>query len=50
LANISDFIELWLLLSDEVTKAQRITKATVQRCISMLTSHWDDEQLEAFVG
>jgi len=50
LANISDFIELWLLLSDEVVKPPIVSKATVQRRISKLSPHWDDEKLEAVVS
>ena len=34
----------------EQATPNRISKATVQRCISKLSPHWDDEQLEAVVS
>ena len=47
--NVLDFCEPGPLLSDEVVKPPIVSKATVQRCISELSPHWDDEQLEAVV-
>ena len=48
--NVLDFVEPGPLLSDEVVKPPIVSKATVQRCISKLSPHWDDEQLEAVVS
>ena len=48
--NVLDFVEPGPLLSDEVVKPPTVSKATVQRCISKLSPHWDDEQLEAVVS
>ena len=50
MANVLDFVEPGPLLSDEVVKPPIVGKATVQRCISKLSPHWDDEQLEAVVS
>ena len=50
MANVLDFVEPGPLLSDEVLKPPIVSKATVQRCISKLSPHWDDEQLEAVVS
>ena len=50
MANVLDFVEPGPLLSDEVVKPPTVSKATVQRCISKLSPHWDDEQLEAVVS
>ena len=50
MANVLDFVEPGPLLSDEVLKPPIVSKATVQRCISMLLPQWDDEQLEAVVS
>ena len=50
MANVLDFVEPGPLLSDEVVKPPIVSKATVQRCISELSPHWDDEQLEAVVS
>ena len=50
MANVLDFVEPGPLLSDEVVKPPIVSKATVQRCISKLSPHWDDEQLEAVVS
>ena len=47
MANVLDFVEPGPLLSDEVVKPPIVSKATVQRCISNLSKHWTDEQLEA---
>ena len=47
MANVLDFVEPGPLLSDEVVKPPIVSKATVQRCISKLSPHWTDEQLEA---
>ena len=44
MANVLDFVEPGPLLSDEVVKPPIVSKATVQRCISKLSPHWDDEQ------
>ena len=38
------------LLSPAHSKPKTITKAQIQRCISRLSPHWDDEQLEAVVS
>ena len=50
MANVLDFVEPGPLLSDEVLKPPIVSKATVQRCISKLSPHWTDEQLEAVLG
>ena len=50
MANVLDFVEPGPLLSDEVVKPPIASKATVQRCISELSPHWTDEQLEAVVS
>ena len=50
MANVLDFVEAGPLLSDEVVKPLTVSKATVQRCISKLSPHWDDGQLEAVVS
>ena len=50
MANVLDFVEPGPLLSDEVVKPPTVSKATVQRCISKLSPHWTDEQLEAVVS
>ena len=50
MANVIDFCEPGPLFNDEVLKPPTVSKATVQRCISKLSSHWDDEQLEAVVS
>ena len=50
MANVLDFVEPGPLLSDELVKPPIVSKATVQRCISKLSPHWDDEQLEAVVS
>jgi len=50
MANVHDFVEPGPLLSDEVVKPPIVSKATVQRCISKLSLHWDNEQLEAVVS
>ena len=49
MANVLDFVEPGPLLSDEVVKPPNISKATVQRCISNLSSHWTDEQLDQVI-
>ena len=38
------------LLSPALSKPKTITKAQIQRCISKLSPHWDDEQLEVVVS
>ena len=51
MANILDDIcEDGPVLSPELTKPKGITKRQVERCIQQLSSHWDDEQLEAVVS
>ena len=47
--NVLDFVEPGPLLSDEVVKPPTVSKATVQRCISKLSPHWTDEQLDQVV-
>jgi len=47
---LDDICEPGPLLSPETAKPPRISKATVQRCISKLSPHWDDEQLAAVVS
>jgi len=49
MANVIDFCEPGPLLNDEVLKPPTISKATVQRCISKLSPHWTDEQLDQVV-
>ena len=49
MANVLDFVEPGPLLSDEVGKPPTVSKATVQRCISKLSPHWTDEQLDQVV-
>ena len=49
MANVLDFVEPGPLLSDEVLKPPIVSKATVQRCISKLSTHWTDEQLDQVV-
>ena len=50
MANVLDFVEPGPLLRDEVVKPPIVSKVTVQRCISKLSPHWTDEQLEAVVS
>ena len=38
------------LLKPALSKLKTITKAQIQCCISKLSPHWDDEQLEAVVS
>ena len=47
---LDDICEPGPLLTPEAVKPPNISKATVQRCISKLSPHWDDEQLEAVLG
>ena len=49
MANVLDSVEPGPLLSDEVVKLPIVSKATVQRCISTLSPHWTDEQLDQVV-
>ena len=49
MANVLDFVEPGPLLSDEVVKPPIVSKAAVQRCISQLSPHWTDEQLDQVV-
>ena len=49
MANVLDFVEPGPLLSDEVVKPLIVSKATVQWCISKLSPHWTDEQLDQVV-
>ena len=37
-------------LTPALLKATTITKAQIQRCISKLSPHWDDDQLKAVVS
>ena len=47
MANILDDIcEPGPLLTPEAVKAPNISKATIQRCISKLSTYWSDQQLE----
>ena len=50
MSNVLDFVEPGPLLSHEVVKPPIVSKVTVQRCISKLSPHWTDEQLEAVVS
>ena len=38
------------LLTPALSNPKTITKAQVQKCINQLSTHWDDEQLEAVVS
>ena len=38
------------LLTPALSKPKTITKAQIQRCISKLSPHWDDDQLKAVVS
>ena len=49
MANVLDFVEPGPLLIDEAVKPPIVSKATVQRCISKLSQHWTDEQLDQVV-
>ena len=49
MANVLDFVEPGPLLSDEAVKPPTVSKATVQCCISKLSPHWTDEQLDQVV-
>ena len=49
MANVLDFVEPGPLLSDEVVRPPIVSKAIVQRCISKLSPHWTDEQLDQVV-
>ena len=49
MAKVLDLVEPGPLLSDEVVKPPIVRKATVQRCISKLSPHWTDEQLDQVV-
>ena len=49
MANVLDFVEPGPLLNDELLKPPTISKATVQRCISKLSPHWTNEQLDQVV-
>ena len=50
MANVLDDIcEPGSLLMPEALNAPRITKATVQRCVSKLSQYWTDEQLDQVV-
>ena len=50
MANVLDFVEPGPLLTPEATRAPRITKRQVERCIYQLSPHWNDEQVEAVVS
>ena len=38
------------LMTPALSKPKTITKAQIQRCISKLSPHWDDDQREAVVS
>ena len=38
------------LLNQPSQEPKTITKAQIQRCISQLSPHWDDDQLEAVLS
>ena len=44
-----DICEPGPLLTPEAVKPPNISKAIVQRCISKLSPHWTDEQLDQVV-
>ena len=46
---LDDICDPGPLLTPEMAKPPNISKATVQRCISKLSPHWTDEQLDAVV-
>ena len=47
---LDDICEPGPLLTPEAVKPPNISKATIQRCISKLSSYWTEEQLEAVVS
>ena len=47
--NVLDFVEPGLLLTPEASNPPRITKATIQRCVTKLSPYWTDEQLDQVV-
>ena len=50
MANILvDICEDSPVLSPELARPKGVSKATVQRCISKLSPHWTDEQLDQVV-
>ena len=50
MANILDDIcEDGPVLSAEMARPKGVSKATIQRCISKLSPHWTDEQLDQVV-
>ena len=46
---LDDIFEPGPLLSPETAKPPRITKRQVERCITKLSPHWTDEQLDQVV-
>ena len=46
---VLDCVDEGPVLSAELARPKNITKAQIQRCISKLSPHWDDEQLEAVI-
>ena len=47
---LDDICEDGRVLSAEMARPKGVSKATVQRCISKLSSNWDDGQLDAVVS
>ena len=47
---LDDICEDGPVLTPEMARPKGVSRATVERCISTLSSHWDDEQLEAVVS
>jgi hypothetical protein len=46
---IDDICEDGPVLSPETARPKGVSEATVQRCISMLSPYWSDEQLDQVV-
>tara|TARA_Y100000589_G_scaffold298015_1_gene306225 strand:- start:487 stop:666 length:180 start_codon:yes stop_codon:yes gene_type:complete len=46
---LDDICEDGPVLSPELAMPKGVSKATVQRCISELSPHWSDEQLDQVV-
>jgi len=46
---LDDICEDGPVLSPELARPKGVSKATVQRCISKLSPHWTDEQLDQVV-
>ena len=47
---VLDCVDDGPVLSAELARPKNLSKAQIQRCISKLSPHWDDEQLEAVVS